>query len=111
MAQFGRALRSGRRSRVFESRHLDFKVSDFGVNKVWGFFCCIGNFFEFPLQQKSPPGRNALRRSGDMLPGQPVAGENPALQDSYAETTSHVRVLRITIKNITKKGIFQVFGY
>ena len=96
---------------MFESRHLDFKVSDFGVNKVWGFFCCIGNFFEFPLQQKSPPGRNALRQSGDMLPGQPVAGENPALQDSYAETTSHVRVLRITIKNITKKGIFQVFGY
>ena len=36
MAQFGRALRSGRRGRVFESRHPDpvgnldiFKVSDF----------------------------------------------------------------------------------
>lgn len=27
VAQFGRALRSGRRSRVFESRHPDFFVS------------------------------------------------------------------------------------
>ena len=32
VAQFGRALRSGRRGRVFESRHSDFTPI------LWGFF-------------------------------------------------------------------------
>ena len=38
MAQFGRALRSGRRGRVFESRHPDL-VGNLDIFKVSDFFC------------------------------------------------------------------------
>ena len=38
VAQFGRALRSGRRSRVFESRHSEFWVLKSLVEKVLAFF-------------------------------------------------------------------------
>ena len=32
-----------------------------------GFFCLIGKFFDFPIRQKNPSGRIALRRKGIML--------------------------------------------
>ena len=37
-------------------------------------FYCIGNFNEIPYAIKSPPGRIALRRKGNMSQKRPAAG-------------------------------------
>ena len=46
-------------------------------------FYCIGNFNEIPYAIKSPPGRIALRRKGNMSQKRPAAGGGAvALSDS-----------------------------
>ncbi len=55
MAQFGRALRSGRRGRKFESCHLDqFKTTQFRENpRLRGFFVFVGKLGGAPKCNKN----------------------------------------------------------
>ncbi len=54
VAQLGRALRSGRRGRVFESRRADYnrKARILTFYKDSGLFCFIGQLWVFPERRK-----------------------------------------------------------
>ena len=75
VAQFGRALRSGRRGRVFESRHPDHKKQDGFCHPAFYFPCCR-------VRTRVPP-KSRTRDVGQKAPGEPSAARTLATEAHF----------------------------